>query len=215
MIAVAAGRQASFLGEVWYTEADRPEGPWIWARKIVTHDRYRFYNPVQHPFFDQDGGRVIYFEGTYTYTFSGNDDPTPRYDYNQVMYRLDLGDPRLKLPCKSGSLIVGDIMRSLNIAFMHRSVFRPALLLGLLVHRREDGARLALRPRPAEHGPGHHRNRRHPGRVRLRPAGDRRPPATARWPRVHRATWSGQSRSALAAAYALSMSVYSWPSDIR
>src|SRR5207244_290500 len=25
-------------------------------------------------------------------------DPTPRYDYNQVMYQLDLADPRLALP---------------------------------------------------------------------------------------------------------------------
>ena len=48
--------------------------------------------------FDQDGGRIMYFEGTYTTTFSGNDDPTPRYDYNQVMYRLDLADHRLALP---------------------------------------------------------------------------------------------------------------------
>src|SRR5262249_12799355 len=44
------------------------------------------------------GGRIIFFEGTYTTTFSRNDDPTPRYDYNQVMYRLDLSDRRLALP---------------------------------------------------------------------------------------------------------------------
>ena len=48
--------------------------------------------------FDKDGGRIIFFEGTYTTTFSGNPDPTPRYDYNQVMYQLDLSDPRLALP---------------------------------------------------------------------------------------------------------------------
>jgi len=48
--------------------------------------------------FDQEGGRIIYFEGTYTATFSGNKDPTPRYDYNQVMYQLDLSDKRLALP---------------------------------------------------------------------------------------------------------------------
>jgi hypothetical protein len=88
----------SFLGEVWYAEADTPVGPWVYARKVVTHDRYSFYNPKQHPFFDQDGGRVVYFEGTYTHTFSGNNDATPRYDYNQIMYRLDLDDPRLVLP---------------------------------------------------------------------------------------------------------------------
>ena len=56
-----------------------------------------FYNPTQHPFFDQDGGRLIYFEGTYVTTFSGNNNPTPRYNYNQVMYRLDLSDDRLHL----------------------------------------------------------------------------------------------------------------------
>jgi hypothetical protein len=93
------GGKSSYLGEIWYAEADRPEGPWPWARKVVTHDRYSFYNPVQHPFFEQDGGRVIYFEGTYVTTFSREDeDATPRYDYNQVMYRLDLSDPRLALP---------------------------------------------------------------------------------------------------------------------
>lgn len=89
---------SSELGEIWYSEADRPEGPWPWARKILTHDHYSFYNPVHHSFFDQQGGRVIYFEGTYSNTFSGNDHPTPRYDYNQIMYRLDLSDPRLTMP---------------------------------------------------------------------------------------------------------------------
>lgn len=86
----------SNLGEIWYAEAPAPTGPWRRAKKIVTHDRYSFYNPVHHPFFDQQGGRIVYFEGTYTQTFSGSPTPTPRYDYNQVMYRLDLDDPRLK-----------------------------------------------------------------------------------------------------------------------
>ena len=86
----------SMLGEIWYAESDHLTGPWKKARKIVTHDKYSFYNPAQHPFFDEDGGRVIYFEGTYTAEFSGNSSPTPRYDYNQVMYRLDLADERLK-----------------------------------------------------------------------------------------------------------------------
>jgi hypothetical protein len=89
---------SSVLGEIWYAEADTPVGPWVYARKIITHDRYSFYNPVQHPFFAEDGGRRVYFEGTYTATFSGNEDKTPRYDYNQIMYRLDLADPRLSLP---------------------------------------------------------------------------------------------------------------------
>src|SRR4051794_2442793 len=55
---------ATMLGEVWYSEADRPEGPWVQARKIITHankpgDAHDFYNPTQHPFFSQQGGRII------------------------------------------------------------------------------------------------------------------------------------------------------------
>lgn len=98
MIGVQAGGKSSYLGEVWFSEADSPFGPWLWAKKIVTHERYSFYNPVHHRFFDQENGRLIYFEGTYATTFSGNDEPTPRYDYNQVMYRLDLSDSRLTPP---------------------------------------------------------------------------------------------------------------------
>ncbi len=92
----AGGKSApSFLGEVWYAEADAVTGPWRKAVKIASHPRYSFYNPRHHAFFDEDGGRRIYFEGTYTQTFSGHAVPTPRYEYNQIMYRLDLTDPRL------------------------------------------------------------------------------------------------------------------------
>jgi hypothetical protein len=94
MIAVErAGK--SMLGEVWYSEASDVMGPWQMARRIVTHDRYSFYNPVHHDFLDEEGGRYIYFEGTYAGTFSGTSSITPRYEYNQIMYRLDLSDPRL------------------------------------------------------------------------------------------------------------------------
>ena len=98
LIATEIGGESSFLGEVWYAEADAPTGPWAYARKVASHEKYSFYNPLQHPYFARDGGRVVYFEGTYTTTFSGNPGPTPRYDYNQVLYRLDLADPRLILP---------------------------------------------------------------------------------------------------------------------
>jgi hypothetical protein len=89
---------SSLLGEVWYAEADTPTGPWVYAVKVATHPRYDFYNPKQHPMFDKLGGRVIFFEGTYTNTFSGNPVTTPRYDYNQLLYKLDLSDPRLAVP---------------------------------------------------------------------------------------------------------------------
>ena len=84
------------LGEIWIAESASLTGPWLRTKKIVTHDRYTFYNPEQHPFFAEQDGRVIYFEGTYTAEFSGNPCRTPRYDYNQILYRLDLGDPRLE-----------------------------------------------------------------------------------------------------------------------
>ncbi len=84
----------SMLGEIWYAESKELMGPWNAARKIVTHDRYSFYNPRHHPYFDREGGRIIYFEGTYTAAYSGNADLTPLYDYNQIMYKLDLS----KLP---------------------------------------------------------------------------------------------------------------------
>ncbi len=92
---------ATVLGEVWYSEAERPEGPWTRACKIITHadkknDAHDFYNPTQHPFFDQEGGRIIYLEGSYVNTFSGNAGQTPYYEYNQIMYRLDLSDSRLE-----------------------------------------------------------------------------------------------------------------------
>jgi hypothetical protein len=85
----------SYLGEVWFAESDGPSGPWRKAIKIATHPLYSFYNPRHHTFLDEDNGRVIYFEGTYTKTFSGNPVATPRYEYNQIMYRLDLADERL------------------------------------------------------------------------------------------------------------------------
>lgn len=85
-------------GEVWFAEAETPTGPWGYARRVVAHDSYNFYNVTQHPFFDEDGGRTIYFEGTYTASFSGAKTKTPRYDYNQIMYRLALDDARLSLP---------------------------------------------------------------------------------------------------------------------
>lgn len=86
------------IGQIWYFEGDTPTGPWVYGRKVVTHDHYDFYNVGQHPLFDQQGGRLIYFEGTYTTGFSGNKFETPLYDYNQMMYCLSLDDKRLSLP---------------------------------------------------------------------------------------------------------------------
>jgi hypothetical protein len=87
----------SNLGEVWYAEAAHPTGPFAKAVKVVTHDRQSFYNVCHHAFLDRAAGRVIHFEGTYTHDFSGNPEKTPRYNYNQVLYRLDLDAPALRV----------------------------------------------------------------------------------------------------------------------
>lgn len=108
LITVQSGG-SSYLGEIWYAEADTPVGPWVYAVKVATHDRYSFYNPKQHPMFDKEDGRVIFFEGTYTHTFSGNLIPTPRYDYNQILYRLELSNPRVALPLPVYDLSEGEV----------------------------------------------------------------------------------------------------------
>ena len=86
------------MSTVYFAEADTPVGPWVYAKRVLRHEHYSFYWPAQHPEFDQEGGRVIYLEGTYSATFSDAPVPTPRYDYNQLMYRLRLDDPRLRCP---------------------------------------------------------------------------------------------------------------------
>jgi hypothetical protein len=85
-------------GVIWFAEADTPLGPWVYAKQILHHDYYNFYNPVQHAFFAEDSGRVIFFEGTYSDFFAAGGPLTPRYNYNEIMYRLNLSDPRLALP---------------------------------------------------------------------------------------------------------------------
>lgn len=96
-----AGGKPSHLGELWYAEAAAPTGPWGPAVKVLTHQNYTFYNPCLHLDFTPTNSPVLLFEGTYTREFSGNPVPTPRYDYNQILYRLDLDDPRLKPAMKA------------------------------------------------------------------------------------------------------------------
>jgi hypothetical protein len=84
------------FGDVYYAEATDPEGPYGPAVKIITHNKYNFYNVAAHTFFNQEDGRVIYLEGTYTDAFTSAAMKTPRYNYNQIMYRLRLDDPRLQ-----------------------------------------------------------------------------------------------------------------------
>jgi hypothetical protein len=86
----------SWLGEVWYAEADSPFGPWGPAVKVLSHKNYAFYNVQLHADLTPADSPILLFEGTHSQTFANHPEPTPRYDYNQIMYRLDLDDPKLK-----------------------------------------------------------------------------------------------------------------------
>jgi hypothetical protein len=91
----AFGKPSAF-GELWYAEAATPTGPWGKAVRILSHENYTLYNPRIHPEFTSTDSPMLIFEGTYTRQFADPPPPTPRYDYNQILYRLDLDDPRLR-----------------------------------------------------------------------------------------------------------------------
>ncbi len=82
----------SALGEIWYAEADSPLGPWARAVKVLSHAHYTFYNPMLHPEMTPATSSSLFFEGTHSMDFSDARERTPRYDYNQVLYRLDLDE---------------------------------------------------------------------------------------------------------------------------
>ncbi|MCS6978090.1 MAG: hypothetical protein NZM31_13935 [Gemmatales bacterium] len=88
------GKPSAF-GEIWYAEGDSPFGPWGPCVKVLSHDNYTFYNPVIHADWFEADSPILLFEGTYTRLFADKPEPTPRYEYNQILYRLDLDDPAL------------------------------------------------------------------------------------------------------------------------
>lgn len=90
------GGAASYLGEIWYAEAPEPFGPWGEAIQVATHPNYTFYNPRIHPEWTPDDSPILLFEGTYTAQFANRPQVTPRHNYNQVMYRIDLNEAPFK-----------------------------------------------------------------------------------------------------------------------
>ena len=80
-------------GDVWYAEASNVDGPWSHAVQVAAHGSYDFKCVMQLPALAQDNERHIYFAGT----LAGGNCPVPRYQDNQLLYRLDLDDPRLAL----------------------------------------------------------------------------------------------------------------------
>lgn len=80
----------SVFGEIWYAEADSPLGPWSHCVKILSHANYTFYNPRVHGEFASADSSTLFFEATYTAEFADKPFPTPRYNYNQLLYQVDL-----------------------------------------------------------------------------------------------------------------------------
>ena len=107
----AATGHESLLGEIWYSEADAlpgmasahadagerkvtaPQPPasiWANATKVATHNTSGLscYNPLQHSFYSTPSR--IFFSCTFVNTFSGVKEKEPLYDYNNIMFGLDL-----------------------------------------------------------------------------------------------------------------------------
>ena len=63
--------------------------------KVLSHENYTFYNPQIDFQLTPADSPVLLFEGTYTAEFADHPSKTPRYNYNQILYRLDLDDPAL------------------------------------------------------------------------------------------------------------------------
>ncbi len=82
--------------DTWFSEGDTPIGPWVYARKVAEHKSF-LYNPTQQPIFDQNNGEDIFFEGTFT-KFLSAEERVPRYDYNQITYKLSLSNKDVFLP---------------------------------------------------------------------------------------------------------------------
>jgi hypothetical protein len=81
-----------------FLEADTPMGPWVYSRKVLEYENYGSYGTRHHAFFDKSNGREIFFESTYTTFFSAAPAETPWYNYNQIMYKLDLDTPAIVMP---------------------------------------------------------------------------------------------------------------------
>jgi hypothetical protein len=89
-------------GTIWAAKSERPEGPYREAVLVATHNSTgsgrsddsdkatNFYNPTQHVFFDEDEGETIYFSGTFVTSFAPQHFATARYDYNSIMYRINV-----------------------------------------------------------------------------------------------------------------------------
>lgn len=115
-MAIGAGTGSRY-GEIWYCEAPAMTGPWGACTKVVSHKKTgtSCYNPLQLTFMDEHDGQVVYIACTFTSMWSAEAPGTPttadsfgcqfdeyggvdcavavpRYEYNNLVYRLDLGN---------------------------------------------------------------------------------------------------------------------------
>ena len=100
---------------------------------------------------------MIYLEGSYVNTFSGNPHPTPYYEYNQIMYRLPLSEScipdRRWLHVSRASKMPPPLPRRHVSAAcirdsMEPSMGRALLLTQFVAPRREDVGNLAADKHP-------------------------------------------------------------------
>lgn len=93
MIAAEASGGAASAGRIWYGEAESPDGPWNAMKCVVEEPGMSLADPVHHGLFDQEEGRLVYFDCSVS-SLAGGGAAMPRYEQNRTMYRLNLADPR-------------------------------------------------------------------------------------------------------------------------
>lgn len=84
------------LDATWYTEADTPMGPWVYARRITGAGSRSIYNPTIAPLRKNDGAQ-LFFAAVYAAPYIPTP-PLPYYNYSVVMHMLDVSDLRTALP---------------------------------------------------------------------------------------------------------------------
>jgi len=85
-------------GEIWFAEADTPVGPWVTRAEScrTTITTFTTRPSILSSIRTADAGFIS--RAPTPRVSQGRRKKTPRYDYNQIMYRLALDDSRLNLP---------------------------------------------------------------------------------------------------------------------
>ena len=102
LLATASSNSAPPMGEIYYAEAAAVSGPYERAVLVATHNwsQYACYNPVMLPQLDLKGGRFTHFSCTFTDSFSNAPVKVPEYDYNNLVFRIDLDAVGREVPAQ-------------------------------------------------------------------------------------------------------------------